>query len=297
MSIIKNSMGSELHPVDRIDKKLEEQGVIVIDEVTRMPVYGKPHISPHMVIGLCKRGYLKAEYDMHPIEFHPYEISIIYPNHIILTHETSDDYLATLLIISSSWVKEVQHRSNHLRQLEYQKEPAFRLNEQQYETLLNATRLIKDISLMQCHTRKSMLLGQLDVLSLLIDEYRSMQKPMSEEWENDKQLFYHFYDAIVKHHRESHQIKFYANMLCLTPKYFASVIKQATGISAGEWINHYIIVQAQSLLSTQADMNIQEISEELGFPEQSTFTRFFKHHTGLSPSEYKAREKEKNKHF
>lgn len=296
MNISIDGNGSELHPVDRIDKTLEEQGVIVIDEVTKMPVYGKPHVSPHLVIGLCKRGYLKAEYDMHPIEFHPREISIIYPNHIILTHETSEDYLATLLIISSSWVKEVQHRSTHLRQLEYQKEPAFQLSEQQYETLINATRLIKDISLMQCHTRKSMLLGQLEVLSQLVDEYRSMQKPMAEDWASDNQLFYRFYDAIVKHYRESHEIKFYANMLCLTPKYFASVIKQATGISAGEWINNYIVVQAQSLLSTQNDMSIQQISDELGFPEQSSFSRFFKHNTGLSPSEYKQREREMNKH-
>ena len=283
------SKGSEEHPINRIEKVIEEQGVIVIDEVTNMPLYGKPHISPHLVISLCKRGYLKAEYDMRPVEFHPLEISIIYPNHIILTHETSDDYLATLVVVSNSWVEEVQHRSTHLRQLEYQKEPAFTLNEQQHEILLNAIQLLKGICLLKCPTRKSMLLGQLDVLSLLIDEYRSVQKPMSDKLSTDKQLFYHFYDAIVKHYRESHEIKYYANLLCLSPKYFASVIKQATGISASEWINNYIIVQAKSLLSTQTDLSIQKLSEELGFPEQSSFSRFFKHHTGLSPTEYRER--------
>ena len=53
-----------------------------------------------------------------------------------------------------------------------------------------------------------------------------------------------------------------------------------------EWIIIVTIAHAKRLLS-QPDMQVKEVADQLGFPEQFTFRKYFKKHTGMSPSEFK----------
>ena len=110
---------------------------------------------------------------------------------------------------------------------------------------------------------------------------------VTQEANADQQLLYRFQNAIVKHFRESREVQFYANLLCLSPKYFGSVIKQQTGITANEWISRYVIIQAKSWLRYRHDFSIQQICYELGFQDSAAFARYFKTNTGLSPKEYR----------
>lgn len=81
---------------------------------------------------------------------------------------------------------------------------------------------------------------------------------------------------------------FYADQLHITPKYLSSVIKEVSGRSAVEWIDRYVILEAKALLR-YSGLSIQEIAYELNFSTQSFFGKYFKHHTGMSPSEYKSK--------
>jgi AraC-like DNA-binding protein len=79
---------------------------------------------------------------------------------------------------------------------------------------------------------------------------------------------------------------FYADKLCLTPKYLSKLIKQASGKSAPEWIDNFVILEAKNLLK-YTNLAIKEIVFQLHFPNQSVFYKFFKAHTGMTPSEYR----------
>lgn len=273
------------HPLDVQNLLIEERGVVVIDDVTAMPTYSEPYVSPHLVVGLNKRGYVKAEYDMQPVEFWPQEISVLYPNHIVLANESSPDYLATLVVVSGEFLQRLKHRSSFRNHLEYLHRPAFRLTDEQYATVLEMIRLMDKVSRMEVAGRTNMLESLLDVFSQLVDEYRfeNEGKP-SEQLTNDL-LLSRFFDEVVAHYRESREVKFYADLLHLSPKYFSSIIRRSTGMGAGEWIANYVIVQAKLLLNTRMDLSIQQIASELGFPDSSTFSRYFKKGTGVSPIE------------
>lgn len=78
-------------------------------------------------------------------------------------------------------------------------------------------------------------------------------------------------------------------MFHLSPKYFSTLIKQETGISAGEWIDRYVVIQAKTLLEQERDLTIQQVADQMGFSEQASFSRFFKRHTGMTPKEYRER--------
>lgn len=275
------------HPIVEQQHLIEERGLQVFENITRMPVYYEAFALPHLVIGLNHQGYVRAEYDMQPVEFHPHDISIVYPGHIVMATESSDDYRATLVVISQGFLNELRYRTIRRYQLEYLRHASFRLNDWQYDSIVHSIQLLKTISELDTPLRLEMLAKQVDVFSQLVDLYRFGDAEMSSPQNKNEQLFHLFYDNIVAHYQEAHEVKFYADKLCLSPKYFANLIKQTTGISASTWIAKYIIIQARAMMR-QKQMNIQQISEQLGFSEQSSFTRYFKQHTGITPSKYKA---------
>ncbi len=88
------------------------------------------------------------------------------------------------------------------------------------------------------------------------------------------------------HHTKERNLSFYADKLYLTPKYLSKLIKSVSGKSAHEWIDSFVILEAKNLLK-YSDMSIKAIVYELNFPNQTTFYRFFKTKTGMTPSEYR----------
>ena len=109
----------------------------------------------------------------------------------------------------------------------------------------------------------------------------------TQESTNTQQLVNRFQDAVVKHYTESRKVEYYADLLCLSPKYFGSIIKEQTGVAASVWIARYVVTKAKTLLHYRKDLNIQQISYQLGFPDPAAFTRYFKTNTGLSPKEFR----------
>ena len=71
-----------------------------------------------------------------------------------------------------------------------------------------------------------------------------------------------------------------------TPKYLSKLVKSASGKSAHEWIDSFVILEAKNMLK-YSGMSIKSIVWELNFPNQTTFYRFFKTQTGMTPSEYR----------
>ena len=84
-------------------------------------------------------------------------------------------------------------------------------------------------------------------------------------------------------------MQFYADKLCLTPKYLSKIVKEASGRSGPEWIDAFVILEAKNLLR-YSDESIKEIAYKLKFPSASVFNKFFKANTGLIPSDYRRKE-------
>ena len=101
-----------------------------------------------------------------------------------------------------------------------------------------------------------------------------------------KLIFDHFIKLVSEYHTQYRNVGFYADKLCLTPKYLSKLIKSATGRSAPDWIDQYVILEAKNLLK-YSGVTIKEIVYRLNFPNQSVFYKFFKARTGMTPTEYR----------
>lgn len=95
-----------------------------------------------------------------------------------------------------------------------------------------------------------------------------------------------FIRLVIEHSTLHRNIPFYADILCLTPNHLGAVIKQASGLTARQWINRFVIQEAKVQLK-YSNHSILEISEQLNFPNPSFFSRFFKRLTGMTPNEYR----------
>lgn len=114
---------------------------------------------------------------------------------------------------------------------------------------------------------------------VLDDKERSVRNRREE-------YFAKFISLLSENFKRERTVGFYAEQMCVTPKYLSLLIKDFSGKSAAEWIDSYVITEAKTLLR-YSTKSIQEIAYELNFSSQSFFGKYFKHLTGISPSEYK----------
>ncbi len=101
-----------------------------------------------------------------------------------------------------------------------------------------------------------------------------------------RMIFEQFLRLVTEYHSSERNMAFYAERLCLTPKYLSKLVKQVSGRSAPDWIDSFVILEAKNMLK-YSDVTIKEIVYHLHFPNQSVFYKFFKSHTGMTPSQYR----------
>lgn len=94
-----------------------------------------------------------------------------------------------------------------------------------------------------------------------------------------------FIRLLQLHYMNERSVTFYADKLFISPKYLSLLVKKATGRSASRWIDDRVILEARNLLR-YSGKNIQQVAYMLNFSNQSSFGKYFKHLTGMSPTEY-----------
>ncbi|MCF8357989.1 MAG: AraC family transcriptional regulator [Prolixibacteraceae bacterium] len=95
-----------------------------------------------------------------------------------------------------------------------------------------------------------------------------------------------FYQLVEEHFRENIPVSHYAQELAVTPNHLTQTIKQLTGKTSTAIIKSKQLIEIKRLL-VNTNLAIAEIADRLNFSDQSYFTKFFKHETGMSPLAYR----------
>ena len=95
-----------------------------------------------------------------------------------------------------------------------------------------------------------------------------------------------FREAVGKQCKEQRSVQYYADYLNIHPKYLSHVISSETGLTASEWIQNQVILEAKILLQDK-NLSIGTITEILHFSDQSTFGKYFKKYGGINPTAYR----------
>ncbi|MDE6862431.1 MAG: AraC family transcriptional regulator [Alistipes sp.] len=102
-----------------------------------------------------------------------------------------------------------------------------------------------------------------------------------------EELFHRFIDMVMAHCTDRRDVAWYASELCISKSYLAGITRSVAGKTPKEIIDEHIIQEIKLMLSVSTN-TIQHIADAMHFPDQSYLGRYFKHHTGQSPSEYRS---------
>ena len=271
-------------------KPFQRDDILIVRKMPRFFGYNEDFVFPHIILTLILSGSARAMYDMRLITHHKNDLTIILPGHIMHPMDCSDDFSYAVMFISPKMLDDLRfHIFSHDHE-KFNYAPVCSLTDEQAAHLLaivDQLNIIANTTEKELPHRYQVLLAQLAVGYEFLNSYRHEQ---DKQWNENRHtvLFNRFCDLVVKHYRESREVRFYADLLNLTPKYLSKVIRIATnGHSPVKWIEQYVIAQAKRLIETHATQTLQETAYLLGFSEPTTFYRYFKRVTGMTAKQYR----------
>ena len=249
------------------------------------------------IIFFLRSGHFTIDLNLNSYEVKPLSLLVNVPGNIIKLTSYEEDHIGDaqlyFVLVSKELMSGIRFDFNKVYQesLSLLKNPCITLSEADIALAECYFTLAREVVLSDKENKKEML-GSLvtsftymamDVCTRALNEARKAQTPSSARV---NQLFERFIALVTEYHNTERGMAFYADKLCLTPKYLSKLVKQASGRSAPAWIDSFVILEAKNMLK-YSDKTIKEIVYALHFPNQSVFYKFFKAHTGMTPSEYR----------
>lgn len=108
--------------------------------------------------------------------------------------------------------------------------------------------------------------------------------------DNAAQIFFRYLTLVQAHVVSERSVAYYADQLCITPKYFSQVCRSVTGLSAMQWIEYYASFELVSRLDDNS-RTMADIADEMGFSSIQFFSRYVKKIIGMAPSDYRRSKK------
>lgn len=240
-----------------------------------------------IVFCLCTQGNFKIRIDYKEYDIVPNSLVVILPKHIFTILSRSVDLKMKILFTSLDYIRQlpivpdfdILKRTDMVPNLVISNDQVLQLTK-----LYSVLEAYDTDSLRANQIRAGLTLSLVLIIASLMENSKpgTNDLPVSRA-ENLTRLFF---NLLLQHCTAEKNVRFYADKLCITPKYLSMSIKSVTGHSVQEWINEAVVIEAKRYIKT-TDLTIQQIADELHFTTSSSFVRFFKQHTGNTPLGYR----------
>ena len=244
------------------------------------------------VISLLIRGSGKIRINLKEFSLKKNDLLIIPPDVTKDNIELSSDAVLKVIAYSSEFLVPLPLPDNFWEISDYfsaKNIPVWSLDSKAVKSIISMVdQLAKWNNHNTIHPYKSEILNytfMIFILELAAIAPRYSQKS-NQRFSRKELLTIDFYALAKKHFRTKRALQFYADLLFVTPKYLTETIKEVSGQTAGDVIDSFTLQEARVQLKTTSK-TISEIAGELNFSEQSSFGKFFKRLTGMSPRDYR----------
>lgn len=264
----------------------------IFDDISDIPFTTYPTRLNAACLAVCRKGWCKMYINLQEYEMREGMLSIILPEQIVQQGERSDDFSGSFIAVSRDFMELVIPTMQQLFPLFLliKDHPCIDITAEELQSFEEYHAFLwSKVKLKDNPFRKEITQGLL--LSLFYEIYDIYQGHTAKERvpkSRKEDLFEHFIRYVSEHYKEERSVSFYADKMFLTPKHLSTVVKEVSGKTASEWIDSLVVLEAKVMLKS-SDRSIQEIADELHFANQSFFGKYFKHHTGVSPKEYRKR--------
>ncbi|MBB6128319.1 helix-turn-helix domain-containing protein [Mucilaginibacter lappiensis] len=272
------------------DKRISPE-FFIADEKQLLSLSEYPYRSDGYIIGICTRGHALVEANLQVYDAKPDAMLLATPFHILRIYNSSDDFLCRFIVFSKAFLTENNVNSHFLESFSYFKSASLPVIYPDHEDakmlldiyLLMQQKLEREHHPYRMEISRSMLITMLYEVESIYEKQHVMIKGKQTRKQELNMLFQ---DLVFHHYKEHRNVQYYADSLYVSPKHLTETIKEVTGRTAGEWIDDAVVLEAKVLLRNH-DISIARVAEDIHFPDQSSFGKYFKKHTGMSPSDYR----------
>lgn len=280
------------YTVDDLSGQLDPYAIknfIVSDTEKKIPPFllEYPHTLDGIVFSICIKGHARFRVNMQEFVVEPNVVVTILPNSIIEPIEKSEDFFLETLFFSFDFISDLPLPSDFDIMEKIEQSPCLLVTDDEVRNLLKFHNfIVEQYNRREHRYRQEIAKCLLFALIAEIGVLYSTVEDNDRKQGRAEKLTSQFYSLLRKHYKEERNISFYADKMCLTPKYLTSSIKKITGKSIITWIHEAVITAAKVQLKS-TDKTVLQISEELNFNDASLFCRFFRKYTGTSPGKYR----------
>lgn len=242
------------------------------------------------IFAYLNQGRVKSSINLWEFEVKASDFVVIMPGTFIQIHDVSPDTQISFIGFSSKFLMNI----NFMKRMSKLMMPLFRnpvltLEPEVSSIYADAMSLLARAGRMSKPILSQQIISNImgifvDSLSEALSHHLVINK--RETPTRDHAILSEFLQLAFENYREEHKISFYAHEVNLTLSHFCNVISKTTGMTPQEIIMNMIIMDAKTQLKSTND-TVSKIAASLGFPTPTTFNRYFRTYTNMTPQEYR----------
>lgn len=265
-----------------------DNDIVIVDSIQGFAEISGAHVAMNAV-AICTQGKVQGMLNGQMIELHKNQVAVIPQNVIINDLMISPDFDLKAMFLTNRilqsflrekmpiWNDVVYIRRLHVVTMEDE-------DMQFYTNFYQMLRLCFDKGV--THPFRTDIIQSLlraAILGLCGGLKQRMQTDkVSLDAGTSTNHFQRFLDLLHSIEMKHRPVEWYANELCISPKYLSALCKKNSGKTANEWITEHVLEDIRYYLK-QTDYSIKQICNLVGFPNPSFFGKYVKEHFGQTP--------------
>ncbi|MDR1938789.1 MAG: AraC family transcriptional regulator [Tannerellaceae bacterium] len=271
----------DIQGIDSIDNDL-----ILLDKPVITSAFDYPFKVDVVTAIVCISGTTQGNINLRPYTTQAPCLVILMPGQILQYKHISEDFSGLFVVMSRRFTDSLGIQERLPLRFSVSNDPYITLNDEELEVMTTYYTMLQRAIRIKDHPYRMEIAKHLTMVFFYGIGHTLHTLTENKEQSKHEILVEKFLNLVQTHYREQRGLDFYADKLCLTPKHLSKVVKENSGTSASDWIDNHVALEAKALLKS-TNMTIQQISDELNFPSQSFFGKYFKRIVGVAPKEYK----------
>ena len=266
-----------------------DDDLLLSDQINLAPMPRDPRKMSFILIGLCTKGQIKYRMDTEEQTVEAGDLLVVSERHIIEEYKPSSDMEGLCIMMSVDFFHEIIKTVHDVSSLFVfaRMRPILKLQPEEIETFKEYFQFIKQkLSDNHNHFRKDLIRTLMLAMFYDVGNVIYRVKNFNESLMSSEKVFTAFLKMVEENCRKERRVAWYAQQLQITPKYLSQAVKRVSGQAAVEWIENYVTMELRVMLKNSS-LSIKEIANEMNFPNQSFLGKYFKEHTGMTPSAYR----------
>lgn len=234
---------------------------------------------------LCLHGSANGTIDLKPFHVCPGKLIVNVPGQLVIFQSYSDDFSGISLVMTQHFIDTLGLPYNFAMTVSMREHPILELKQEEIIAIQNYFNMVKDLLRKKRPYQAETLRHLTSAYAYSLGSYLYQMEEM-RKLSNEEILTQRFFQEVHVHYKKERKISFYAERLNITSGYLSTLVRNITGKTASDWIENFVLLEAKIMLKS-TNLTIQQISQELNFPSQTFFGKYFKRLSGISPKEYR----------